>query len=230
MSNETYPSVNMPLRKVGIFITRILINAVANVQVHGLENVPPDGALLMVTNHMSYLDPPVIGTTIPRMCYTLTAEKYRYHFFGVFMRIVGAIFVNRGSVDRRALDQSLAVLADGYMLIMAIEGTRSKTGELKKGKTGVAYIATKAATPIIPVVAWGTLDAPTAWKKLRRPEIVVRYGKPFSLPDGRARKEDLETYTGQIMVELANLLPDKHRGYYRDHPEVKPFVYPPANS
>jgi 1-acyl-sn-glycerol-3-phosphate acyltransferase len=200
-------------------VLRFLVRVLTRLRVEGLEHVPPQGACLIVSNHLHYLDAVVVGVTVPRRCWTLAAEKYEGHlFFGTILKIAGAIFIDRGEVDRGALRQAFNVLEDGYGMAVAVEGTRSKTGALARGKTGAAYLATRTGAPLVPVVVWGTEQIVPAWKRLRRAEVRIVYGPPFYLPEGRARTADLETYTDEIMVTLARMLPEKYRGVYADHP------------
>jgi 1-acyl-sn-glycerol-3-phosphate acyltransferase len=189
--------------------------------VEGREHIPPTGAFVLVTNHLSYLDSPIVFMAMSRIIYFLAGERYQHHIFAPILEIAGAIYVQRGEVDREALRQSMAVLEDGHCLVVAVEGTRSKTGGLLEGKTGAAYIATRAAAPIVPVVVWGTERIGPAWKRLRRGDHAhVRFGPIFRLPEGRARSADLGTYTDEIMTTLAAMLPESYRGVYREHPQL----------
>lgn len=200
---------------------RLLVRVLTRAHVEGLDRVPDAGPLIVVSNHLHHFDTAAIGSTLPRPSYVLAAEKYEKHVvFGPFLRVAGAIFINRGEVDRAALSQAQAVLEDGHCLAIAIEGTRSQTGALAEGKLGTAYLATRSGAPITPVVMWGTENIIPAWFRLRRAEVHVVYGEPFTLPAGRARTEDLIRYTEQIMIRLAGLLPDDYRGIYRNHPLI----------
>ncbi len=218
-AEQRYPPVS-PLFEATKAILLWLIRTLTRLHVEGTENVPAEGPLMLVSNHLHHLDAPVVGVTLPRRVHALAAEKYEYHVFGLFLRITGAIFINRGEVDRRALRQAMAVLEDGRCLAVAVEGTRSATGGLARGKTGAAYLATRANAPLVPVVVWGAENIIPCWARLRRADVYVRYGKPFRLPEGRARAEQLEEYTAEIMATLASMLPEQYRGVYRDHPLV----------
>ncbi len=105
-------------------------------------------------------------------------------------------------------------------LAVAVEGTRSHSGGLAEGKTGAAYLATRANVPLVPAVTWGTENIIPAWAHLRRADVYVVFGEPFRLPEGRARSAELEAYTEDIMVRLARMLPEQYRGVYREHPQV----------
>jgi 1-acyl-sn-glycerol-3-phosphate acyltransferase len=92
----------------------------------------------------------------------------------------------------------------------------SQTGGLGKGQAGVALLAIKAPAPILPIAAYGQEQATKYWKRFRRVPIHIRIGQPIELPSGKANKEQLETYTEQIMVAIARLLPPEYRGVYAE--------------
>lgn len=216
-----YPPVNHTAYRIMLGIIEALVRLLVRYRVVGEENLPADGPVIFVSNHLHYFDTPVLGVSIPGHAYTLAAEKYEHHpLFGPILKTAGAIFINRGEVDRRALRQALNVLEDGHNLAIAVEGTRSSSGALAEGKTGAAYIATRAGVPLLPLVVWGTEEVTAGWKRLRRPVVTVRYGEPFRLPAGRVRAEQLDACTDEIMATLAALLPERYRGHYRDHPLV----------
>lgn len=213
---ERYPPIK-PLFRIVREIIIFLVRLLTRLRVEGVENVPDQGPVIVLSNHLHHLDTPVIGITLPRHTWPLAAEKYEQHwFFAPILRQTGAIFIQRGEVDRKALRQAINVLEDGGCLAVAVEGTRSKTGELSEGKTGAAYLATRTGAACVPVVVWGTEQIIPAWKRLKRAQVTVMYGEPFHLPEGRARSAELNTYTEQIMHRLASLLPEQYRGRYND--------------
>ncbi len=198
-------------------IIRPLFRLLTRLRVEGLEQVPADGPMIFVVNHLDYLDSPLVFAVMPRHLHHLAAEKYEHHrIFGPLLRVAGAIFIQRGEVDRSAMRQALHVLEDGECLALAIEGTRSRTGGLQAGKTGVAYFATRTGAVLVPAAIWGTEQILPALRRLRRAEVNVRFGAPFRLPHGRATSAELDAYTDQIMLRLASMLPDSYRGVYRD--------------
>ncbi|MBN1311739.1 MAG: 1-acyl-sn-glycerol-3-phosphate acyltransferase [Anaerolineae bacterium] len=217
-SQLRYPHVNVPLYRFMQGVFRLLAFLfLKKVTVEGLENIPSQGAFILTLNHLSYIDSPVLFISMPRVMYFFAGEKYERHIFALLMNIGGAIFVQRGEVDRNALRQATNALEDGHVLTIAVEGTRSRTGALIEGKTGAAYIATRTNVPILPVVVWGTEQVVSNWKRLRRSEAHLRFGKPFYLPQGRARAEELDAYTDDIMTTMASMLPESYRGVYSDH-------------
>jgi 1-acyl-sn-glycerol-3-phosphate acyltransferase len=202
------------VRAIFAFIYRIL----ARIKVVGQENLNLDGACLVVVNHLSVFDPPLLGTLLPRRSWALAAEKYRRHpLFGPIMRLVGVIFVRRGEVDRRALRAALKVLREDGVVVLAPEGTRSGTGQLQRAKTGAAYLASRTGATVVPVAITGTEKMVSAVKRLRREQVRVVVGEPFKLPTTgeRVKGPQLVAYTDLIMCRLAALLPESYRGYYR---------------
>lgn len=214
-----YPHVNVPLyRATKAFFRFLAAVSIKKTDIQGAENIPQEGAFILATNHLSFLDSPLLFIVVPRIVYLLAGERYQNHIFTPILNIPGAIFVQRGEVDRNALHQAMNVLEDGHCLAIAIEGTRSRTGQMIAGKTGVAYVATRSGAPIVPVVVWGTEQIVPAWKRFRRPEVHVHFGKMIRLPEGRARPGELDAYTDDIMTTMAGMLPEDYRGVYRDHP------------
>ena len=126
-----------------------LFRTLTKFHVEGQENLPREGPFILYLNHLSHIDTPgvFVGFAGIRRLNHLAAEKYEHHVFAPLLRVGGAIFIDRGEVDRNALKQGLAVLEEGGALGIAIEGTRSRTGGLQEGKTGVAYFATRANVP-----------------------------------------------------------------------------------
>jgi 1-acyl-sn-glycerol-3-phosphate acyltransferase len=127
-----------------------------------------------------------------------------------------AIFVERGEPDRQAITRALEVVRQGGALGVAPEGTRSRTGGLIEGKPGTVYLASRSGAPILPVVVWGQEQAMREWAHLRRPVIHVRIADPLRLPPGaeQARSTDLASYTDQLMLTIARMLPPEYRGVY----------------
>jgi 1-acyl-sn-glycerol-3-phosphate acyltransferase len=214
-------------------IIRGLFNALTRVRIQGIENVPKTGGCLLAVNHLSLLEPPLVFGMLKREKMTaLVAKKYRQKlFFRWLIRAVDGIWINREETDFQALREALAFLKDGGALGIAPEGTRSQTGALIEAKTGAAYLAEKARVPVVPVAVNGTETAFSKLKRLRRPGIELRFGKPFDLPpvERSTRAEDLQRNTDEIMCRIAALLPPPYRGVYADHPRLKELLEGPPD-
>ena len=206
----------------------VLVRTLTRTRAEGLESIPSSGPFLMVSNHLSMADVPVAYIYLGGPHITgWAAAKWRYHpFFAPIIRLGGGIFIERGEVDRSALDMAVAWLRSGKAFGMSPEGTRSKNGELLRGKTGAAYLADGADVPVLPVGLIGTDRTFHSLLRLRRPEIIVRIGKPFKLPrlDSDNRSLSLRRNTDEIMCRIAALLPPRYWGYYAHNPRVLELV------
>jgi 1-acyl-sn-glycerol-3-phosphate acyltransferase len=195
-------------------VVRALFRILTRWEVIGLENVPPQGPFIVITNHLSMLDPPAVMAALPCRVIAMAASKYIRHPFGFLLGTANVIFVRRGEADRRALRKALAVLASGGVLGIAPEGTRSKTGALQRGKPGAAYLALRANVPLLPVVLTGTERVFREFLRFRRPHVRVVIGEPFHLAVPEGAERPLQALTDQMMHRLAALLPPEYRGVY----------------
>ncbi|MGH2537306.1 MAG: lysophospholipid acyltransferase family protein [Candidatus Promineifilaceae bacterium] len=205
-------------------IVRIVLALVGSLKVSGREHVPAAGPYIVVVNHMSKADPPLLYLGLPptRMRF-FAAEKWRRHpLFGPLMGWAGAVFVNREEVDRPALRQALKALDAGEVFGLAPEGTRSNVGALIPAREGAAYLASRAGVPILPAALANTDRFGHNLKRLRRTRFELRFGPPFRLPEpnSRVRAAELEAHTHLVMAHIAALLPAHHRGYYADSPAL----------
>jgi 1-acyl-sn-glycerol-3-phosphate acyltransferase len=186
--------------------------------VQGIENIPEKGAAILIYNHISFIDPVAVMASIRRNVVPMAkVEAVNTPLFGIFTRMWGAIFVRRGEADRVALEQALAVLQSGELLLIAPEGTRSPA--LIEAKDGVAYLAARTGAPVIPVAVDGTEGFPSlSPKRWKQPGARIRIGKPFHfrVPHGRIPRDWLRQMTQESMYRLAELLPPARRGFYGD--------------
>jgi 1-acyl-sn-glycerol-3-phosphate acyltransferase len=204
-------------------ILRIVLFFVGTNRVTGREHIPAHGPYIIVTNHMSMADPPLLFLSFPPMQLRFFAgEKWERHpLFGPLMKAVGAVYINRGEVDRRALREALQALEEGSIFGLSPEGTRSRVRELIPARSGAAYLASRAQAPILPVGVINTERVGENVKRLRRTRLETRIGKPFVLPVGkRAKGAELDAATHLIMVEIANLLPPRYHGAYAGSPAL----------
>ena len=199
-------------------MARLILWPIARVDVQGLEDLPLDQPFVGVVNHLSSFDPLTIIAIGPiARVSVLAAIEHRSDFIaGWALDKLRVIWVRRGEADREAIKIALDELKSGSIMGVAIEGTRSRIGGLQEGKTGAAYLATRANVPILPVVVWGTEKIWSNLRRLRRSTVHVRFGKMFHLPEGRASAAELQQYTDQIMLKVAAMLPPEYRGVYRD--------------
>ena len=198
-------------------IVRMLLTLLTRWRVEGRENVPNQGALLVVANHINLADPPVLGVSLGRKVIFM-AKKELFHFrvIGYFVRNLGAFPVHRGQLDKKALRQAQQVLADGLALVMFPEGMRSRSGRLRTAFSGSALIALRSGAPILPVGITGTEKIRGLTWFLHRPQITVTIGHPFYLPSAGSKltKGELAELTNSIMRRIAELLPQEYQGVY----------------
>jgi 1-acyl-sn-glycerol-3-phosphate acyltransferase len=202
----------------------ILFALLTRLDIQGLENIPDQGPAILAANHVSILDAPLAFMLLKRNDVTgLVADKYlKNPFIRWLVNRVQGIWINRESADFRALRQAVEYLQQGGMLGIAPEGTRSPTGALTRAKTGVAYLAEKAAqaigepVPVVPLAISGTNQIFHELAHLKRGLVRVRVGEPFTLPVlGRERRgSELQRNTDEIMCRIAHLLPESYRGVY----------------
>jgi 1-acyl-sn-glycerol-3-phosphate acyltransferase len=196
---------------------RILLYLLTRWQVRGRENIPSQGPLLVVANHLNLADPPLIGVSLGRKAIFIAKEElFRSRLSGYFVRNFGAFPIHRGQLDRKALRQAQGVLDQGMALIMFPEATRSNNAQLQLALPGSALIALRGGAPILPVGITGTERLKGAAWLLRRPRIIVNIGSPFHLPpvSSKLTKVELVELTNFIMGHIAELLPVEYRGNY----------------
>jgi 1-acyl-sn-glycerol-3-phosphate acyltransferase len=207
---------------------RIVLVLFGRLEVVGLENIPAEGPYVLAVNHMSKADPPLVWISWPRIrILFFAAEKWERHLiFGPLMKHAGAIYINRGEADRKAIRQALAALKEGAIFGLAPEGTRSKVGALIQARDGAAYLASRANVPIVPVGMVNTDRLGYNMTHLRRTVVETRIGKPFSLPQTsrRPRSGELAAYTHFIMIHIAETLPERYWGYYADSPALEALL------
>ena len=197
-------------------IIRTLFRLRTKRQVKGGDNVPSDGSLLFVSNHLSLADPPLLSVSLNRITmFMAKKELFRLKIIGYFIGGLGSFPVHRGRLDRDAARQAERVLACGQALVMFPEGKRSKNAKLQSAPSGAARIASRHNVPIVPIGIAGTEKIKWLWL-LQRPRITVNIGRPFNLPpvSGRLTKVELAKRTDVIMEHIAELLPPEYRGNY----------------
>jgi 1-acyl-sn-glycerol-3-phosphate acyltransferase len=185
----------------------------------GLENLPAVGPAILMINHIAFVDPVVVLGNLPRNVVPMAkAEVHHLPVWGFFTRLWGVIPVHREELDRRALEQALAVLEAGEVILIAPEAHRHEA--LTQGRVGVAYLAHKSGAPVIPVAIAATSGYPTLmgpWNA-RKPGAYFQLGRPFRFKPfpGRLPRERLRLMTDEAMYRLAAMLPEHRRGYYSD--------------
>jgi 1-acyl-sn-glycerol-3-phosphate acyltransferase len=186
------------------YICRLYLYIFCGWKVYGLDNIPKVGGAIVASNHVSNLDPVVMGCAMPRkVCYLAKEELFINPISRWVCTQLGAFPVKRGAGDRGAIRESLKILDSGALFGIFPEGSRSKDGKLGEGKPGLAMIALKAKVPIIPVALINTNT-----KKSLRTYI----GKPIYLDkyfDSKADRDVLQEIVDSLMNEIKLLTEEK---------------------
>lgn len=215
------------------WLIRLLLNLVAHIEISGYEYLPEEGNCVVATNHLGIIDVPIGLYALNRWdIFVMIGEKWEkvglFRWAGKYLNL---IFIDRFNPDIKTLRKVIALMEKNNILVIAPEGTRSRTGALIEAKSGVSYLAAKLNRPIVPVAITGTEDEVLLanLKRLRRSHITVTAGPAFALPPlpRENRDEVLKRYTDEIMCRIAALLPEKYRGVYADHPRLKELLASP---
>jgi 1-acyl-sn-glycerol-3-phosphate acyltransferase len=220
----------MAYRLMKIILTPIL-RLLYRVRVEGIEHVPPEGAVIMASNHVSFCDSIFLPLVLKRrITFVAKAEYFEKKKTAWFFRAVGQIPINRegGSASQRALDSARAVLDGGGVFGIYPEGTRSPDGRLYKGKTGIARLALQTGAPVLAVAMVGTAEAQPIGQVVPRffMPITIRFSKPMRFDRYADRKDDplvLRQITDEIMFELRELSGQEYVNTYakrKDHEDA----------
>ncbi len=217
-----------PLIRGSALVARVAAQALTRVRVVGdIDAIPASGPVILASNHVSNLDGKVLGAwlvpRIPRRIHMLgKKEMFEWPVVGYLARNGGVHPVDRGGADVEAFRTAERILEQGHVLLIFPEGTRSRDGRLQQARDGLAMLALRTGSPIVPI---GVADSDRVWprgQKLPRPRpgtrVTVRIGLPFrlaeELPEGLSRKEAKGAATELIMRRIAALLPARQRGAY----------------
>jgi 1-acyl-sn-glycerol-3-phosphate acyltransferase len=216
--NRPNPNLKSPfamlLYSIAQACARLLIHSVARVHVEGQAQFQQRPPFILATNHLTSWDPPLLMALWPPpvQLTVLAADKWRKVLpILLLFNALGAVWVKRGEVDRAALRACIAILQRGGTMGMSPEGTRSKTGGLQKGRSGVAYLALKADVPVIPVALWGVEQIGHNVRRLRRTDVYVRMGEPLRMSPALS----LDDNTERLMRAIAAMLPPAYQGVYQ---------------
>lgn len=204
-----------------------LVRGLSNLQVIGKENVPQNGAALVVVNHVSRLDTPFLMCAGGREdVIPMVAREYQHSFFlGWILNLIHVIWVTRGEYDFEAFRTATDYLNKGWVVGLAPEGRRSRDGLLHEGKPGSALLAYKMGTPLLPTAVTGT-DKMSRFASLKKMNVTVEFGPLFCLPEkvDLDNKAWLQLATDEIMCQIAAILPLERRGFYANYPRVQEII------
>ncbi|MBP7332270.1 MAG: 1-acyl-sn-glycerol-3-phosphate acyltransferase [Firmicutes bacterium ADurb.Bin373] len=182
------------------FMATVILTIVRRWDVQGRENLPAGGGFLLVANHVSYWDPVVVICAFKKkVCFMAKSELFNIPVIGYVLRISGSFPVRRDKSDREAIRTALRLLAEGQMVGVFPEGTRSHTGDLLRPHLGAAMLAAKAKVPMIPVALIGTRGV------FGRVRMII--GAPVeSKNSGKVSKTDLEKASDLVMDRILSMM------------------------
>jgi 1-acyl-sn-glycerol-3-phosphate acyltransferase len=196
-------------------LVRFYLKVFCRLQIIGEENIPMTGGVIIAANHIGAGDPPFIAVSVKREVYFLAKrELFENFLLGTLIKNLNAIPVIRGVLDQSALGKVEASLKKGYGLLLFPEGTRSRTGELRKGKPGVGLLARRTLSPIIPTY----IENSRGFAKLifGGKRLKIRFGEPISRDQIASYPDDKEGYRA-----IAELLMTKIEALGREYSEGK---------
>ena len=198
---------------------RATLSMFSDYAAEGRENIPADGPLIVVANHQSNMDPPILAATLRRDTRFLAKDSIFKNVTPLgrwFLRSYGAQPLRRGEMDLAALRWAMAQLRrPGATLAIFPEGTRNP-GAMKRANPGIVTMAVRTGVPILPVGIAG-VEAMNSWARVFKPKgtIRVRIGRAFHLNvAGKLTKSETEAAASEIMGRIAGLLPRSYRGLY----------------
>jgi 1-acyl-sn-glycerol-3-phosphate acyltransferase len=195
----------------GPVLTRGLAwSLLGGVEVSGRENIPAQGGAVIAPNHASHLDPPYVGSALPRRAYYMAKrELFERWGFGWIIYNVYAYPVERGTADRHAIRAATDLVRAGHLVLIFPEGTRSHDGQIGEGSLAPAMVAGRAGAPIIPAAVSGTFQLLPPGRKLpRRCHVRIAFGEPVRVdaePAGHPSREALQAATDLLMQRLRAL-------------------------
>lgn len=178
-------------------------------RISGTHNIPKRGPLIVVANHASDFDPPLLSCCVQRpVSYMAKEELFRIPVLAPAIRLYGAYPVKRGSADRSAIREALKQLDQGWAVGVFLQGTRTLDGRIPAPKLGAALIAAKAQAPLLPVSLWGTQRIlPKGGKLPRAVPLTVRIGTPIAPPvsGDKAALWDTTRHCTEVIHQLHDL-------------------------
>jgi 1-acyl-sn-glycerol-3-phosphate acyltransferase len=188
-------------------------------RVEGVANVPASGPLIVVANHLSNTDPPVLAASVPRRLHYLAKAGVFKPVVRTFLKAYGAHPLDRDGQDFQAMLWARRLLSRDGTLAFFPEAHRNPTTGLQRPMPGIALLAARTQTPLLPVGITGTENMGPLWRvAFPTGRITVRIGEPFRLPppEGRPNRAVWESLADSVMARVATLLPPEYRGVYRD--------------
>ncbi len=190
-------------------LTNIFCKTMGHLETRGVHHIPREGGVLLVSNHVSFLDPVIIGSAASREIHFMArSNAFDIPGLGKLISVYNAYPVNRGAPDLKALRNTISLLKDGNAVLIFPEGTRSVDGTLGKARDGACFIAHRAGVPTIPVFHRGAERMlPRSSSRLRRAKLTVAFGAPLKLTAEafETKREMYQQMGNQMMEAIADL-------------------------
>ncbi len=168
---------------------RAVLGALSGMEVRGLDHVPREGPFIVASNHISFWDPPMVGSVVPREIHFLAKEElFRTPLLGPLIRSLNAIPIRRGLADLTGMARAIEVLKAGGGLLLFPEGSRMRDGELHPARPGVGMMAVNAGAAIVPCCVSGT-NRPRRWR-WGGVRVRIWFGAPRTWQDLAGPDED----------------------------------------
>lgn len=212
MTREREPLISLALYHAFKWsVVSPMLHAYFGGKIYGVENVPQTGGLVIISNHASYFDPPIVSNCVCRpVAYMAKEELFKIPVLAQAIKLYGAYPVSRGTADRGAIRYALEYLENGWAVGVFLEGTRTSDGRIHDPKRGAALLAAKAKVPLLPVSLWGSEKIVQPGTPIpRKVPLTIRIGKLIATPSSTS-KEELEAVTRQC-AEAINRLHDLGR-------------------
>jgi 1-acyl-sn-glycerol-3-phosphate acyltransferase len=205
-------------------IARGLFRALSDFGVEGADLYPASGPYIVVINHLHWLDLVAVFTVQRHAVAGVMKKKWEGHpLTSPITRHVGnAIVVDPTGADPRGIGRAKRWLDAGGVLLISPEGTRSKTGAMRRAMRGTAFLASRTGAPVVPTAMWGQERLFRDLRHARRPKVHVRVGRPirWEWTSDRPGDAELDAFTDHVMATLADMLPAEYRGAYADLADV----------
>lgn len=206
MSRSREPLISLALYHAFKWsIVSPMLHAYFRGRIYGVDNVPQSGPLVVVSNHASYFDPPIVSNCVGRpVAYMAKEELFQVPVLAQAIKLYGAYPVSRGSADRNSIRSALEYLDNGWAVGVFLQGTRTPDGKITDPKRGAALLAAKAKAPFLPVSLWGSEKILQKGSIPRPVPLTIRIGKLIDAPSS-TNKEELQAVTDKCATAINQL-------------------------
>jgi len=216
------------IRRLARWIVYIVGHSLATIEVRGRQYIPETGPLVIVGNHFSIWEPPLMIYAIPRPLKILAAGDVNWPLAQAWaLYLYGYIPTNRESFKPSTIREAKKALDAGDFVGIFPEAGMNSELKLRPGKPGAVYLSDLGDAKILPIGFSGYAHTKDHWKNLHKPTFRIRIGQsfgPFHLSDEpETKRRQLKEYGHEVMRRIAVLLPEENRGFYQGDPQMKKY-------